>query len=527
MAPGQLVAALVLGGLGGVSVVAVLNAQAEHLNDEEYSLTLALLFIIFIVIYRFAQLFLLKRVSRTVDEALHGMRSLIVTKVARLNLENFEMIPREDILAAMAYHYETISEFSIPMIVGMQSAVSLTMLLLYIIFISPLAVVLAMAICGFLVYAYWMKRIGMLAAREGAVTAETALLGSLGELATGFKELRLDATKRHAVLAEIVAFSQEAADQRICMTTIRSDLIVLAHSLGYLLGAAIVFVLPLMRVTPATEIPIIFTSVLFLLHPLQGAVAALRQASQVRFAAKRLRSFEMRLDAMIGPEDTTVVADPFQSLELVDVTYSHRSTNGEGGFKIGPINFKLEPGDVVFVTGGNGSGKTTTMRVLTGLYFSTGGELRLNGKVIGPGSIETYRQSFAAIFSDFHAFRRPYALPAARLPVYDAMLREMRIRHKLPEDLSSGYDPTALSTGQRKRLALALAIAEDRSVFIFDEWAADQDPQFREIFYHKIIPDLAAAGKAVLAVTHDDRYFGVASRRYHMEDGQITPVTAE
>ncbi|MEJ1977818.1 MAG: ATP-binding cassette domain-containing protein [Acetobacteraceae bacterium] len=181
----------------------------------------------------------------------------------------------------------------------------------------------------------------------------------------------------------------------------------------------------------------------------------------------------------------------------------------------------------MFVTGGNGSGKTTTMRVLTGLYFSTGGELRLNGKVVGPGSIETYRQSFAAIFSDFHAFRKPYALPPDRLPVYDAMLREMRIRHKLPEDLSAGYDPVALSTGQRKRLALALAIAEDRSIFIFDEWAADQDPQFREIFYHKIIPDLAAAGKAVLAVTHDDRYFGVASRRFHMEDGQISLVTAE
>ena len=522
--PARLLLSLVFGGLAGVSIIAVLNSQADHLDDEEYSLSLALMFCVFIVVFRFAQHYLLKNASESVDEALHCLRGKIISKLSRINLEFYETIPREDILAAMAYHYETISEFSVPMVVGVQSAVSLSFLLVYILFISPLAITLISGICGALIYAYWMRRLDMLAAREGALASETGMLGALGDVAGGFKELRLDAGKRRTVVDEIVGFSRKAADHRIRMTTIRADLIVVAQSLGYLLSATIMFALPLLGITPITAIPGIYTTVLFVLQPLQGAVSASRQLTQVRFSARRLRAFEAKLDAMIGAQEALPERVRFASLELSNATYKHHAVNDEPGFGVGPITLRLEPGDIVFVTGGNGSGKTTTIRLLIGLYFATGGELRLNDEIVGLDRIETYRQIFGAIFADFHAFHKPYGLSAEQLAVFEAQLRRLRIRDKLPADLRAGYEPAKLSTGQRKRLALALAIAEDRAVFIFDEWAADQDPEFREMFYFKILPELAAQGKAVLAVTHDDRYFDQATRRFHMENGLMTLV---
>jgi putative ATP-binding cassette transporter len=106
----------------------------------------------------------------------------------------------------------------------------------------------------------------------------------------------------------------------------------------------------------------------------------------------------------------------------------------------------------------------------------------------------------------------------------EAALQELGIRDKLPGDLAQGFDPSALSTGQRKRLALALALAEDRPVLLLDEWAADQDPATREEFYRTMLARIRAEGKAVIAVSHDERFFDCADARYHMEDGWMERV---
>ena len=78
-----------------------------------------------------------------------------------------------------------------------------------------------------------------------------------------------------------------------------------------------------------------------------------------------------------------------------------------------------------------------------------------------------------------------------------------------------------LSTGQRKRLAMVAALLDDKPIYIFDEWAADQDPGFRRYFYEGLLGELKARGKTVLAVTHDDRYFGVADRVVKRGEGGV------
>jgi putative ATP-binding cassette transporter len=99
-------------------------------------------------------------------------------------------------------------------------------------------------------------------------------------------------------------------------------------------------------------------------------------------------------------------------------------------------------------------------------------------------------------------------------------LVKLQLNHKL--DVKEGVlSTTQLSQGQRKRLALLTAFLEDRSIYLFDEWAADQDPTFKQTFYDSLLPELKARGKTVIVISHDDRYYDVADRLIKLEDGKL------
>ena len=160
----------------------------------------------------------------------------------------------------------------------------------------------------------------------------------------------------------------------------------------------------------------------------------------------------------------------------------------------------------MFIVGGNGSGKSTLLRVLTGLYPVHGGELRVDHVPVTPESVAAYRALFSAILSDFHLFDRLYGLEDVPADLIARLLREMELDHKV--GVADGrFSTLDLSHGQKKRLALIVALLEDRPVLVFDEWAADQDPGFRRHFYEDILPGLKREGRTVIAATHDDRYF--------------------
>jgi len=264
-----------------------------------------------------------------------------------------------------------------------------------------------------------------------------------------------------------------------------------------------------------------------LLGPLVSIVASAQQLSTARFALMSIEQFEQQISTT-PPAPNTRAASllPFGGLQLSDVQFLHRSSNVDDTFAIRNVNLDLSPGELVFITGGNGSGKTTLLRILTGLYEAQSGQIQVNGKVVSDRCLEDYRHLFATVFSDYHIFKNPYGLKAENLINLKKYLIDFKISEKLPENLSDGYDPAALSTGQRKRLALALAMAEDRPILVLDEWAADQDPAFRQHFYRVILPWIQSSGKAIIAVTHDERYFDIADRRYNMENGILTRVDA-
>jgi putative ATP-binding cassette transporter len=199
--------------------------------------------------------------------------------------------------------------------------------------------------------------------------------------------------------------------------------------------------------------------------------------------------------------------------------------NGESGFRLGPLDLVFEPGQITFIVGGNGSGKSTLAKLITGLYVPQSGTVSLNGEPIDHQNIEWFRQNSSAIFTDFHLFEEYLGFDRPGLDgEVRRYLEQLQIAHKVT--VQDGRLSTIdLSQGQRKRLALLTALLEDRQIYVFDEWAADQEPKFREIFYREILVDLKKRGKTVIVITHDDRYFDRADQLVKLDFGRMVDAT--
>lgn len=526
VSPFDLVLMAVVSALCGTGVIMVLNEEARRVDNQDYSIALALGFIALLIVYRLSQGALISKSAEAIEDALHERRARVIGKVLQLDLQDTQALTRARLVDGMARHYELASQTIVPLLSGFQSVVLLGFMVCYLFWQSILAGCLTLLFAGLITQGYLGRAAEMQKVMTSAALADAALLASAEEIAGGFKELRLSKAKQDAIHAEVVELSSKLACYRARCASIIGELITTGTAASYMLGAAVVFILPILSSGHGTELSRIVTTVLFLLGPLGGIVGAAQQFATARFALQGIEQFERAIDqrllACVAP---THAAIDLKQLQIENVCFVHNGQEAGKEFGVRGIALDLKPGELVFITGGNGSGKTTTLRVLTGLYPAQSGSIRVNSKLISPDRLDDYRHLFSAVFADFHTFRKPYGLDEAGLSLLPGLLCELEIASKLPEDLTQGFDPTALSTGQRKRLALALAIAERRAILVLDEWAADQDPAYRDYFYRTILPNLKASGTAVIAVTHDERYFNLADRRYHMEDGELRMVS--
>jgi putative ATP-binding cassette transporter len=260
----------------------------------------------------------------------------------------------------------------------------------------------------------------------------------------------------------------------------------------------------------------------YLYRPMGTLMAVVPELGNALVALQKIEDIGLAPESRVAPMGDPTGPLEWETLEMVDAKFSF--TRGEDGreFTVGPINLTFHPGEILFVIGGNGSGKTTLAKVLTSLYPLEEGELRLDGKLIDEGNKEHYRELFSVVFFDFYLFKDLKADGGADLDEQAGVyLKQLRLAHKV--DVEAGRLSTLkLSQGQRRRLALLGAYLEDRPFYVFDEWAADQDPEFREVFYTPILPDLKERGKTVFVITHDDRYLRFADRCLKMHDGQIS-----
>ncbi|MHC3490103.1 multidrug ABC transporter permease/ATP-binding protein [Pectobacterium brasiliense] len=263
-------------------------------------------------------------------------------------------------------------------------------------------------------------------------------------------------------------------------------------------------------------------TLLFLRTPMLQAVGALPTLLSAQVAFNKLKRFDLAdyqeaFSAAVAPAD-------WHTLELRDVVFRY----DDSGFEVGPINLVIKRGELVFLIGGNGSGKSTLAMLLTGLYTPVSGSLLLDNRPVTAETREDYQKLFSAIFTDFHLFGQMMG-PHGTEPdtaLVDSWLDRLNMRHKLTLENHQVMN-LQLSQGQRKRVALLLAVAEQRDILLLDEWAADQDPQFRRVFYLELLPQLRALGKTIVAISHDDHYFEHADRLLEMHQGTLSELTGD
>ena len=266
---------------------------------------------------------------------------------------------------------------------------------------------------------------------------------------------------------------------------------------------------------------------LFSLPPFESSLSLIPRSIGAAQALDRMR--ELGLD-LAGPAPLArlqraappALARDFRELALDDIAFHYAAPAGEErGFGVGPVSLRLAAGEVVFLVGGNGSGKTTLAKVLCGLYAPAAGRLSVNGRPVTAAERDDYRQLFAAVFSDDALFNYAIGAPPDCAPRVRELLRLIQLDHKVQIYEGARFSTIDLSQGQKRRLLLLVALLEDKPVFLFDEWAADQDPFFRKLFYEEFLPQLRARGRAVLVISHDDRFYRCADRILKIEAGQL------
>lgn len=344
-------------------------------------------------------------------------------------------------------------------------------------------------------------------------------------LIEGTKELKLHFQRRKAFFEEELKPTVQSLK---AYNVVGLTIYTLANSWGQLLFFAIIGFLifglsHLIAFTPQILSGYALT-IIFLITPLNQLMSVLPVLTRASVAIQKLESLGLSLSTQSEGElaDQLNPGSSWKCLELVGVTHAYRQEREDSSFILGPINLCFHPGEITFIVGGNGSGKSTLAKLLTGLYIPSNGEICLDGQLIVDKNRVWYRQHFSVVFSDFYVFERLLGLSSHNLKtrVQDYLV-QLQLDHKVQLQDNNSYSTTALSQGQRKRLALLAAYLEDRPIYVFDEWASDQDPVFKKIFYTQLLVELRNRGKAVVVISHDDQYFQNADHVVKLDYGQV------
>lgn len=351
------------------------------------------------------------------------------------------------------------------------------------------------------------------------------LMGHLRALISGIKELKVNRQRKKEFVIDLGASANRYKEHMLRAMRIAVLGATWAEMLSFLTIGLLVFVVPhFMSVSNATLMNFVLI-MLYLMEPIEFLQHQAPQFAKGVVAIKSIEDLGLTL-AKTGAEEEepashAVRKSEWNWIQFTDVLFSYKAKDGNNRFVLGPVNLGFGPGELIFITGGNGSGKTTLGKLFVGLYKPEAGRVELDGNLVNDNSREDYSQLFSAVFADFFLFEKLLGTDKIGLDEKaETYLRRLQLDRKV--QVKDGVFSTVdLSQGERKRLALLVAYLENRSIFLFDEWAADQDRNFKTFFYQELLPDLRARGKTILVISHDDRYYGVANRVIKLDDGQI------
>ncbi len=516
-------------GLANGALLGIINGGAAAASESESKLHYFLLFIVAMLIFCYAKKVSMSRSIHTIEKMLHSLRVRVIEKMRWSELRGVESFSKSDIYTKISQDTVTISQSAFFLVNIAQSAIMVICCLLYIAWLSPWAFLVTVVAVVLSLGIYWGHRQNLAQDMAEMSIKEGELVEAVSHIIDGYKEIRVNKCKNDSVYSHYARLAQESKDLKVNANETFIIEIMFSQVFFYLLIAAVVFVIPQLVDTYSVVVIKTTAAILFVVGPLDTIATTAPLVARADSSLKNIYDLEDRIDALPGKDEEEFQApsiyEGFSTLSAKSLHFTYRDENDSPLFSVGPVDLEVKKGEILFFVGGNGCGKTTLMKLLTGLYRPDSGEMRVDGTCVEPACYQDYRELFSVIFSDFHLFDRLYGLEGVADEVVTEYLKKMDIAHKTRYE-EGRFTRLDLSTGQRKRLALISTLLEDRPILMFDEWAADQDPHFRKHFYEKIIPDLRDSGKTILAVSHDDNYWHVADRVLKMEYGSFVDYKA-
>jgi len=520
----------VISGLSNTALLALINDQIHQDSEMTSRLWWFVALCVVVPVTRFGSSILLVFLAQ---KATIEVRMQLCRKILRAPLAQLEQLKPHRLLASVTDDVGAISGalVSVPRLSMYLAIVAGCLVYLGWLSLPGLGLVLAFVVVGGLLYRVPMVRAGRMFDQTREYWDDW--FQGLKGLTEGTKELKLHRERRRSFVRDGLG--------RPLRDMLRTALSANAWStagasfgqvVAFILVGVVVFFLP--RFTPMDDRALTgyALTILYMVAPLESIMNLIPRYQQAQTAVQKVEALGLSLVDEEEVERDTEELPPssWNVLELDGAVHRYFHEESKESFALGPVDLKLNQGELIFLVGGNGSGKTTLAKVLLGLYTPDEGRVLLDGEPVTDEGRDTYRQLFTAVFGDFFLFESFFGLESPKLANEARLyLDRLQLTHKveIDQDALSTLD---LSQGQRKRLALLVAYLEDRSIYLFDEWAADQDPYFKEIFYRQLLPELKERGKTVLVISHDDRYFHLGDRLVKLESGRVVydgPPTAQ
>ncbi|CAM4441621.1 cyclic peptide export ABC transporter [Paenibacillus tarimensis] len=514
----------IFSGLGNAFIIFTINVALGS-NEREFQSNLFIFFTLGILVYIVGQRIIRTNLVSITNDIVYNKRMELIGRILKSPFYKFEEIEGGKIHAGLNNDTETISDFANTFITGVTSLITLICCFVYLGIINWMGLLAALGIIALCVGLYIV--VGMSANKLWGETRDiqNVFFRYINDLVQGFKELSMDRRRRREFHADIQESCETYRDKRKQAEFKIAGAFVVGELLFTLVVGSIAFLFPLMfRSIEMDAVRSYVFIFLYMMGPIHSILNAVPNVIQMRISWNRINDLIKEVSAVETVETEAgrdAHAGPVH-IELRNLCYKYGGENGES-FSVGPINYEFRSNEVVFITGGNGSGKSTVAKLITGLYVPTSGEILLNGSKVTAAELGS---CFSTIFSDFYLFEKLYGVDVqAKQQDIERYLKLLKIDGKVAVQ-DGKFSTIKLSTGQRKRLALLLSYLEDKPVCLFDEWAADQDPEFRRFFYESLLPELKQRGKCIIAITHDDRYFELADKMMKMEFGMVMQLEA-
>jgi len=514
----QLLIAAVISGISNGLLLAIVNHAAEAVALDEDLAQYFMLYMATFLLFLYTQWMAYEKAIILIEEALYSVRTRLSRKIPQVELSFIEKMGISNLYSRLTQNDTFVSQAMPQVTAAAQMSMLMIFSSLYLAYISPISffitfIAISLGISLFVVQSKIVKSSLKLVKKK-----ETRYYSSISDMLHGFQEVKINQQKSQDILSDIALISKEARDLKIKAGRKEARIWGFGRVFIYAILPILVFIIPSFSDEHASDIFKITATLLFITGPITILVSMLPVINRVNLVIEEMMNLETAMDKAC----TTHIDDINQDIKTfseIKVEATYFSYPGSS-FSVGPFTQTIKSGELIFVVGGNGSGKSTFLKVLTGLYFPVSGHLQVDGRVISTESYQSYRSLYSVVFTDFHLFEKLYGIKDISSEQVNYWLEKMRMQHKV-QYKEGAFTSINLSTGQRKRLAFIAAILEERPVLILDEFAADQDPQFRQYFYEELLLELKAEGRTIIAVTHDDHYFHVADRILKMDNGKL------